>query len=85
MISSCGAWASHCGGFFCCRAWALGRGLPWLWCTGLVASQLPDHGWSLCHLQGTTREAPGRAFKCRSLGSLGICIFTSTLVVSDPC
>ena len=20
----CGAWASHCGGFSCCRAWALG-------------------------------------------------------------
>ena len=41
MISSCGAWASHCGGFFCCRAWALVRGLQWLRCTGLVASQLP--------------------------------------------
>ena len=22
--SSCGAWPSHCGGFFCCGAWALG-------------------------------------------------------------
>ena len=22
-----GAWASHCGGFFCCRAWALSVGL----------------------------------------------------------
>ena len=24
LLSSCGAWASHCGGFSCCRAWALG-------------------------------------------------------------
>ena len=24
---SCGAWASHCGGFSCCRAWALGHKL----------------------------------------------------------
>ena len=23
-LSGCGVWASHCGGFFCCRAWALG-------------------------------------------------------------
>ena len=25
LLSSCGAWASHCSGFSCCRAWALGR------------------------------------------------------------
>ena len=24
LFSSCGAWASHCGGFSCCRAQALG-------------------------------------------------------------
>ena len=24
LFSSCVAWASHCGGFSCCRAWALG-------------------------------------------------------------
>jgi len=24
LVSSCWMWASHCGGFFCCRAWALG-------------------------------------------------------------
>ena len=23
-LCSCGAWVSHCSGFFCCRAWALG-------------------------------------------------------------
>ena len=25
LLSSCGAWASHCGGFSCCRASALGH------------------------------------------------------------
>ena len=25
LLSSCGAQASHCGGFSCCRAWPLGR------------------------------------------------------------
>ena len=24
LLSSCGTWASHCGGFSCCRSWALG-------------------------------------------------------------
>ena len=41
----CGARVSHCSGFSCCRAWALGmwasvvvaRGLQQLWLTGLVA------------------------------------------------
>ena len=23
LLSSCGVWVSHCGGFSCCRAWAL--------------------------------------------------------------
>ena len=25
LLSSCGAWACHCGGFSCCRVWALGQ------------------------------------------------------------
>ena len=25
LLSSCGALASHCGGFSCCRAWTLGH------------------------------------------------------------
>ena len=24
LLSSCGVWASHCSGFSCCGAWALG-------------------------------------------------------------
>ena len=39
-FSSCGAWASHCGGFSCWGALALHVWAEWLWCTGLVASQL---------------------------------------------
>ena len=37
-FSSCGAWASHCGGFSCCGAWALGT-----WASVVVA-----HGLSSC-------------------------------------
>ena len=35
----CGARASHCSGFSCCRIQALGRRLQQLWHTGLVAPQ----------------------------------------------
>ena len=38
LLSSCGARAPPCGGFFCCRAWAL-DGLPQLWCMGLAVLQ----------------------------------------------
>ena len=38
LLSSCGAWASHCGGFSCCEAWALG-----LW-----ESVVAVHGFSSC-------------------------------------
>ena len=37
-FSSCSEWASHCGGFSCCRAWALGA-----W-----ASVVAAHGLSSC-------------------------------------
>ena len=41
LLSSCGAQASHCGGFSCCKAWALGTGSSvvvarGLWSAGLV-------------------------------------------------
>ena len=84
LLSSCGAQASHCGGF-CCGAWALGCGLQWLRCRSLVASWLPDHGGT-CHLKADHQGSPwGCVFKCRSLSPLRICIFTNTPVVSDPC
>ena len=50
----CGARASHCSGFSCCRAWALGEwasvvvahGLQYLWCMGsaVVARGLQSTG-----------------------------------------
>ena len=47
LLSSWGAQASHCGGFSCCRAWALGHAGfsscgSWLWSTGstVVAQRL---------------------------------------------
>ena len=37
LLSSCSAWASHCGSFSCCRTWALGS-VGWIIvCMGLVA------------------------------------------------
>ena len=44
LLSSCGVWASHCGGFSCFRAWVLGCMVlsscatfaQQLWCMGLV-------------------------------------------------
>ena len=46
----CGAWASHFGGFSCCRAWALG-----VWASVVVArrlsscgSQALEHRLSIC-------------------------------------
>ena len=39
----CSAWASHCGGFSCCRAWALGS-----WTSVAVACGLSSCGsWAL--------------------------------------
>ena len=37
--SHCGARASHCGGFSCCRAWALGA-----WASVIVARGLSSCG-----------------------------------------
>ena len=41
----CGAWASHCGGFSCCGAWALG-----VWTSVVAALGLSRCGsWALEH------------------------------------
>ena len=38
----CGAWASHCGGFSCCGAWAVGT-----WASVVVARGLSScGGWA---------------------------------------
>ena len=45
----CGARASHCGGFSCCGAWALG-----MWASGVVALGLSSCGsWALEHRLGS--------------------------------
>ena len=46
LFSSCVAWASHFGGFSCCRAWALGMQAQQLWHTGLVALQHVPSSWT---------------------------------------
>ena len=50
----CGAWASHCGGFFCCGAWALG-----VWASAVVARGLGSCGsWALeCRLSSCGTRA----------------------------
>jgi len=54
-LVSCGAWASHCRGYFCCRAQALST-----WASAVVAHRLtcpeacgifPDKGLNLCPLR----------------------------------
>ena len=42
----CSAWASHCGGFSCCRAWALGT----------QASVVVAHGLRSCGLRALERK-----------------------------
>ena len=42
----CGARASHCGGFSCCGAWALGTWAQQLWLTGLVAPRHVASSWT---------------------------------------
>ena len=92
LLSSCGAWASYCGGFSCCRAWASVVVVYRLSCStarGVFLDQglnpCPLH-WQadshpLCH-RCATREAPMINFKCITWGQMG----TSqvALVVKEP-
>ena len=58
MLSSCGVWASHCGGFSCIGAWALGHvDVRWLQRAGyaLAAPGLQSTGSVVMH---TTLAAP---------------------------
>ena len=49
----CGAWASHCGGFSCCGAWALGTRALVVVTRGLSScgSQALGHRLSSCGAQ----------------------------------
>ena len=53
LLSSCGAWASHCGGFSCCRAQALGPRTSAVVARGLSSggSQAPEHRVDGCGTQ----------------------------------
>ena len=61
LLSSCSAWASHCGGFSCCRAQALGARASVVSTHGSVVvvyglicamtcGIFPDQGSNLCPL-----------------------------------
>ena len=51
LLSTCGVRASHCGGFSCCGAWALGT-----WASGFVAHGLSCSSvWGIFLDEGSTR------------------------------
>ena len=65
LPSSCSVQALHCGGFSCCRAWALGCGgsvvaAPGLWDTDslVVAHVGPDQWSNLCLLNQQADSLP---------------------------
>ena len=51
LLSRCGAWASHCGGFSFCRAWTVG-------CTGFSSccTWTPEHRLNSCGLWKTRKH-----------------------------
>ena len=88
LLASCRVQASHCGGFSCCRPWALGLWAQWLWHTGSVApwhvgsswtrdrTYVPCIGnWLLNHW--TTRKVPiaYSCLLCHSLGAIGAWVY----------
>ena len=90
LVSSCGARASYCGGFSCCRALALCTWASELWCMDLVALWHAGSSWTrdqtrvLCFGRQilnnwTTREATGgiliAIYELEKLGSKGEWVF----------
>ena len=57
-FSSCGKWASHCGGFSCCGAWAPGARASVVAASGLSCPSacgiFPDEGSNPCPLHWQT-------------------------------
>ena len=54
LLSSCGAQASHCGGFSCCRAWVLGHTMY-----NSFSSQVLEHRLNSCGAWGSCFVACG--------------------------
>ena len=54
----CGVWASHCSGFSCCRAWALGVPASVVVACGLSScgSRVLEHKLSSCGSQALERR-----------------------------
>ena len=83
LLSSCGVWASHCGGFSCCRAWALEYTALVVAACGLrsCGSRAPEHRLSSCgaraHLPHSMWDLPRPGTEPMSLALVGR--FLSTL------
>ena len=66
-LSSCRAWASHCGGLSCCRAWALGcMGFSSYCAQASVAAALrlnSTHSVAVVHMPHGTWDPPRTRLK----------------------
>ena len=77
LISSCGVWASHCGGFSCCGTRAVGIQAPGVAAFGLSSSGYPalEHRFNCCgtwawFLWGI-QDLPGPGIELMSPGLAG--------------
>ena len=68
LLSSCGARASRCRGFFCCRAQTLGHKGSVLWHTGLVAPWHVGSSWT--RDRTLSSAVAGRFFTTETPGKL---------------
>ena len=85
LLSSCGAWAFHCSGFSCCKAWALGlmaaaRGLNRCGTWALFTEDHPGPGIEpVSPYHWATREAPQYCWRyCFSLLQAMECVSVIT-------
>ena len=63
----CGAWTSHCGGFSCCGAWALGAQAQQLWHVGPRACRLQQLVWQAQQLWLAGSRAQAQQLWCMGL------------------
>ena len=85
LLSSCGAWAFHCSGFSCCKAWALGliaaaRGLNRCGTWALLTGDHPGPGIEpVSPYHWAPREAPQYCWRyCFSLLQAMECVSVIT-------
>ena len=71
----CGAWASHCGGFSCCGAWALGAWASVVAARGLSSCRmqaLECTGFSSCGVWAQQLQCTGSGAQAQQLWRAGL-------------